>query len=658
MCGICGYVGAKREAQADAAVRRMMAALRHRGPDDEGMLSVSGATLGMRRLSVIDLAGGSQPTLNEDRSVAVTFNGEIYNFRELRYALEAQGHVFHTRSDTETIVHAYEAWGKDCVRHLRGMFAFAVLDGREKPGHFAPRVFLARDRWGIKPLYYAAADGALVFASEVRALLASGLVSPRLCDSALEAYLLFGSVPEPATLVEGVYSLPPGHRLLISDAARPTAAQPEPYWSFGEVTQASSRETPRNVCEAAKELRPLLEDAVRSHLVADVPLGLFLSSGIDSTALAALASREQRDLHTFTVVFPEQDFSEAALARKTAQRFGTQHEEFLLTAEQMLGRLDEAVAALDQPTMDGINTYFVSWAARQVGLKVALSGLGGDEVFGGYGTFRTTPRAASLAKAGRLVPRPMRSATAAAVQLFAHFRRTDAGRKASALWRDPAALPHAYFFARALFTPEQAAGLLCADTDCNAPWRAWMRETAYQADRLDRFASVLCLEMRSYMVQTLLRDTDAVSMSHSLEVRVPLLDHRIVEFVLRLPDSARRRRGVPKALLVEALGDLLAPEIVRQRKRTFTLPWERWLRGALRERVAEGLEDLAPALLPALRPDALRSVWRDFLAGRTSWSRAWSLYVLNEWARRNLVADVAHGEAAAPASLPAGSVTR
>ncbi len=665
MCGICGVVGIDRGEQAEAIVRRMMAAMRHRGPDDEGLLvappGAPSAALGMRRLSIIDLAGGHQPVFNEEGTLAVVFNGEIYNFRELRQTLEAQGHCFRTRSDTEAIVHAYEEWGEDCLHHLRGMFAFAVLDTRNTSAGRGPCLFLARDRLGIKPLYYSVTQGVLVFASEVRALLAGQQISRRICEATLEAYLLFGSVAEPTTLVEGVCSLPPGHRMLVSLSARPPAAQPQAYWDFAEAALRS----PKPI-EATPQLRPLLEDAVRSHLIADVPLGLFLSSGLDSTALAALASREQQGLHTFTVVFPEQDFSEAELARRTARRFGTRHEELMLSGEEMLARLDQAVGALDQPTMDGINTYFVSWAARQVGLKVALSGLGGDEVFGGYSTFRSSPRAERLAALSSVVPGGVRSATAsAAVRIGRSRRRGDAAHKLAALWRNPASLPHPYFFMRALFTPEQVESLfhgaaatrrhkLRPAAPDNSPWRAWLEETARQAERLDGFTAVSCLEMRSYMVNTLLRDTDAVSMSHSLEVRVPLLDHRLVEFVAQLPEPAKRR-GAPKALLAEALGELLPGEVVGQRKRTFTFPWELWLRGALRQRVTQGLENLTPALQPVLDGEAVRAVWQDFLSGRTNWSRPWSLYVLNEWSRRHLESGGAVvAETARPAAASAG----
>ena len=287
-----------------------MEALWHRGPDEDGLLVAPSAALGMRRLSIIDLPGGHQPVFNETGTVGIVFNGEIYNFRQLRTTLEGRGHAFRTHSDTEVIVHAYEEWGEQCLRELRGMFAFAIWDARAcgTSGEAArrARIFLARDRLGIKPLYYAFADGALLFASEVRALIATGRVAPRVAPDSLEAYLLFGSVAEPSTLVEGVFSLPPGHSLTFSADAPPAKPEPKPYWNFSNAALDADAPRPKNLFDAAKQLRPLLEETVSDHLIADVPLGIFLSSGLDSTALVALASRTQSDLHTFTVVFPEQ----------------------------------------------------------------------------------------------------------------------------------------------------------------------------------------------------------------------------------------------------------------------------------------------------------------------------------------------------------------
>jgi asparagine synthase (glutamine-hydrolysing) len=676
MCGICGVIGIQRSDLAEEITRRMMGALSHRGPDEDGILVAPSVALGMRRLSIIDLPGGHQPVFNETRDVAVLFNGEIYNFRQLRKTLEGRGHAFRTHSDTEVIVHAYEEWGEQCLRELRGMFAIAIWDGRssdssgDTSGEAArrARIFLARDRLGIKPLYYAAVGGDLLFSSEVRSLLASGRLEPRLSPDSLEAYLTFGSVVEPSTLVEGVFSVPPGHSLTFSADAPPEKPSPQPYWVYSDAVLQQEGPKPKNIQEAAKLLRPLLEETVRDHLISDVPLGVFLSSGLDSTSLVALGSRFQTDLHTFTVIFPEQQYSEAKISRETAKRFKTRHQEVLLGPDTLAAQLEDAVKALDQPTMDGLNTYFVSRAARQGGLKVALSGLGSDEIFGGYSTFVSTPRAAFVAGLGRWIPGPFRRLTAgAAVRIAAG----DAVRKAAAALSCPSDFPHAYYFTRLLFTPSRVRRLLAPYFESaeysgshENPWRERMRETARQAGRLDSFTSVSCFELQSYMVNTLLRDTDAASMANSLEVRVPFLDHRLVEFVGRLPKSAKYVRGIPKSLLVEALSDLLPDEVVGQSKRTFTLPWDVWLRGSLGVRLSQDLTNLTPPLQQYLNPGAVRGAWQNFVIGQTNWSRPWSLYVLNEWVRHHMTdaanhpvstADAVHTAAASVTALSSRS---
>ncbi len=630
----------------------MTAAMRHRGPDEEGFLfgeaRAPGLALGMRRLSIIDLEGGHQPIWNETRDVAVILNGELYNYRELRERLSLCGHRFATQSDTEILVHAWEEWGEDALTELRGMFAFALLDLRERYAT-APILFLARDPLGIKPLYYAQTPDGFAFASEVRALLASGVVPKRLSQDALSAYLLFGSVSEPVTLLEGVFSLPPGHRMLLYLPDRRRTPRARPWWDLAQSPAARDAHKPRDLDSAAKKLRPMLEDAVRGHLIADVPIGLFLSSGLDSGAIAALAARAQAGIQSFTLTFPGTSFDEAELARAVAKRCNTRHSEIPLNGEAVLARLDEATAALDQPTMDGINTYFVSWAAREVGLKVALSGLGGDELFAGYSTFADTPRLAKLVQLAWFIPSVLRRMTSPLVAgLAARQNSPDTARKAAAAWTHPDALPHPYFFARALFPPGQLERIveprfrpstISSDGVTLEPtWLGWLERTADEARKHEPVAGISWLEMRTYMASTLLRDTDSVSMAQSLEVRVPLLDTPLVEFVESLPDAARRRAGTQKALLVEALGELLPPEILTQRKRTFTLPWEEWLRGPLRARLEASFAEPAPALAPYLRPGGVRSVWKDFHSGKTSWSRPWSLYVLNEWCRQHLAA--------------------
>jgi asparagine synthase (glutamine-hydrolysing) len=652
VCGICGVAFASGSKEAESRVRAMTRAMRHRGPDEEGFLTgdprAPGLALGMRRLSIIDLAGGQQPVWNETRDVAVIYNGELYNYRGLRDRLALLGHRFLTQSDTEILVHAWEEWGEECLTEFRGMFAFALLDLR---GRFAtsPLLFLARDPLGIKPLYYTQVAEGFVFASEVRALLQSGIVPKQISQDALTSFLLFGSASEPVSMVEGVFSLPPGHRMLLYVPERRRVPRARPWWDPETSPAMRDARKPKDMESAAKRLRPLLEDAVRAHLIADVPVGLFLSGGLDSGAIAALAARAQAGIRSFTLSFPGTAYDEAPLARKVAVRCGTKHTEVPLDGHAVLRRIDEAVAALDQPSMDGTNTYFVSWAAREVGLKVALSGLGGDELFAGYLSFANTGVLKRLTSLAWFVPRPLRRAIQPLMlSLLGMHMTPDAAAKAVAAWTDPDILPHPYFYARALFPPSQLGRLMVpryrpsavgADgVTLDPTWLGWLDRTASEARKLDSVAATAWLEMRCYMASTLLRDTDSVSMARSLEVRVPLLDTPLVEFLSSLPDQARHQAGAQKALLVEALRELLPEEILGQPKRTFTLPWKEWLRGPLRPRLEASFADIAPPLSPHLHAPGVQSVWAAFLEGRTSWSRPWALYVLNEWCKHHLAA--------------------
>ena len=632
-------------------MRTMTGAMTHRGPDEEGFLvndaRAPGLALGMRRLSIIDLAGGQQPIWNETHDVAVVMNGELYNYREVRERLTRLGHKFKTQSDTEILVHGWEEWGEECLAEVRGMFALAIVDFRK---HYTsgPVLFLGRDPLGIKPLYYTQGPEGFAFASEVRAL-RSGGSSGRLSQDALTSYLLFGSVSEPVTMFEGVFSLPPGHRMLVYIPDRRKIPRTHPWWDPRRSPAGRDPKKPRDYAAAVKAIRPLLEDAVRAHLIADVPVGLFLSSGLDSGAIAALAAREHPGIQSFTLAFPGTEYDESSVTQIVAKKYGTQHKAVPLEGSAVTDRLDEVLGSLDEPSMDGVNTYFVSWAAREVGLKVALSGLGGDELFAGYPTFASVPRLERLAAAARLLPDAARRITSGVVRgLASAAMPRDAVSKAAGAWRDARQLPHAYFFARALFASEDLRRLteprfrpssIGADGSSLEPtWLGWLQRAADEARRMESIGAVSWMEMRCYMANTLLRDTDSVSMARSLEVRVPLLDTPLVEFVCALPNEARGVRNRQKALLVDAVRDLLPEEIVTQRKRTFTLPWEQWLRGPLRGKLEASFGEIAAPLREHLKNEGVAQVWQVFLAGKTTWSRPWAIFVLNEWCKKNLPA--------------------
>lgn len=630
----------------------MAAAMGHRGPDDDGLLAndsrAPGLALGMRRLSIIDLESGHQPVWNEARDVAVVMNGELYNYREVRERLTRLGHRFKTQSDTEILAHAWEEWGEECLTELRGMFALAIADFRK---HYTsgPVLFLGRDPLGIKPLYYTQNADGFAFASEIRALKAGGISSTEISQDALTSYFLFGSVSEPVTMFHGVFSLPPGHRMLVYVPDRRKIPRTHPWWDPRRSPAARDTKRPQRFAEAVKQARPLLQDAVRAHLIADVPVGLFLSSGLDSGAIAALAAREHPGIESFTLAFPGTEYDESELTRRVAAHCGTKHKEVALEGGAAADRMDEVLAALDQPSMDGANTYFVSWAAREVGLKVALSGLGGDELFAGYPTFSSVPKAERLATVARIFPGGVRKATRGMLRgVLQSSMTSDAAAKAAAAWCDAERLPHAYFFARALFAPEDLTQLIeprfrpssiAADgTTLEPTWMGWLQRTTDEARRMEPVGGVSWMEMRCYMAGTLLRDTDSVSMARSLEVRVPLLDTPLVEFMCALPDEARWTKERQKALLVDALQDLLPAEITAQQKRTFTLPWEQWLRGALRGRMERSFSEIAAPLKGHLKPEGVQRVWQAFLAGKTTWSRPWAIFVLNEWCKRNMAA--------------------
>ncbi|HEY3975011.1 MAG TPA: asparagine synthase (glutamine-hydrolyzing) [Candidatus Sulfotelmatobacter sp.] len=637
MCGIFGII-AHGARIPDGVLERGTQSLAHRGPDDSGTILLRDAIpdpieigLGNRRLSILDLSPlGHQPMHDAETGNWIVYNGEIYNFREVRAELQQAGTNFVSHSDTEVLLKAYARWGDACLAKFRGMFAFALWDAHRH------RLFIARDPMGIKPLYYAHAGSYLIFASEVRTLLGTGLIQLRIDPAGLINYLTFGSAYDPLTIVEGVRSLPPGHTLSWKGGT----LQQSSYWDLVDdpATGGHSSEpfAVRNEPPAAP-LQPLLEEAVRLQLVSDVPVGVFLSGGIDSSALVSILSRSGITASTFSIVFREADFSEAEYSRAVAARFHTDHHEINVSQSDVLAAIPDALGAMDLPTMDGINTYFVSRETRRAGVKVALSGLGGDEVFAGYSSFRTLPSVERYAWLWKRVPRPVRGSLASMFAALAP--ESDQNRKLASLARANGRILHPYFLTRMLFTPGQR-DLLFPRTDQATARTA----TASQCDRLQRSRlldpvnRVSYLESRCYMLNTLLRDADFMSMSQGLEVRVPLIDHRLAKAVLALPGRSKLN-GTPKKLLVGALAGSLPEEIVHRPKRGFTLPFEHWMRQELLSEIELVLkkERTGAGPLGGLLDGAqVERVWESFLSGATSWSRPWSLYVLQRWCELHL----------------------
>jgi asparagine synthase (glutamine-hydrolysing) len=610
MCGIAGVVTRGPIQEAEGALHRMLGALRHRGPDDSGCEAMPAGdeattVLGCTRLAIQDTsAAGHQPMLDPETGNWALLNGEIYNHLEVRQALGDR--PWRSRSDTETVLRGYAAWGAACLDRLKGMFAIAIWDAADRS------LWCARDRFGIKPFSYWTGPGHFVFASEVRALLASGLVARRIDRRGLAGYVRFGSVPDPHTLIDGVKSLRPGEWIRV-DGGRVTETRT--YWRAGPVDRLLGPPAP----DVVEEVREGLGRSVREHLLSAVPVAAFLSGGVDSAVVTAMAaSAATRALRTFTVGFAERELDESAGARAVALRYGTQHREVRLSDAEAASLVPEAVRALDQPSADGVNTYVVSRAVAREGLKVVLSGLGGDELFGGYRTFRLLALAERWSPLVGLVPARVRRGA----------RRGGAGERAAEMTSRGTPLALRYESLRAFWSRRElesmgldpGIGLGAEDPGPAVP----------AATRIS------VLELGGYLRSTLLRDADAMSMAHSLELRVPFLDHELVESCLRNRAAARRPWRDYKGLLRRAAGDSLPAGIGEGGKRGFVLPMDRWMRGALRPFVAEGLAALdGSGALPAVDTRALS---RRFESRRLPWARLWALAVLGHWLERQRMA--------------------
>jgi asparagine synthase (glutamine-hydrolysing) len=600
MCGIAGATG--EAAAVRAAVEAMCDDMTARGPDDSGLVAVQSraraVALGNRRLAIIDpTPAGHQPMCDEARGITLVFNGEIYNAPEMRAELETRGERFASDCDTEVVLRAFARFGRDCVRHLRGMFAFAAWSERDAS------LFLARDPLGIKPLYYMQAGGEIAFASQVKALLASGIARPALSPAGIATFLARGAVAEPHTAIDGVWSLPAGCVAEWRDGALSI----DRYWR-----PETDPRIGMSFEEAARELRARLGDSVRRHLVANAPAGVFLSGGLDSSVIAALAARERAGVRTISVVFDGDPRSEARWSDAVAAHIGSDHTRVPLTGEDVRSGLSATFAAMDQPTFDGINTYAVSKAAAASGLRVALSGLGADELFDGYGY---AGRMRRLEMARRL-PRLLGGAAGAAARPF-----LNGNREKLTAWLRHEAGEDAHALLRALFLPAEVAALTA-----DRPWPN--AEGSLSSTTADRAA---IQDLTTYTRDVLLRDTDMMSMAHSLEVRVPYLDTPLVEWALRLPPAVRAAPA--KRLLAEAAHDLLPSAIAEREKQGFGLPLDAWMRDHLRDEVEAELASPPEAIGALLDTEAMRATWRAFLCEGRRWHRAWALFALCRWAR-------------------------
>jgi asparagine synthase (glutamine-hydrolysing) len=632
MCGICG-IFTTRGHDVATGVRRMMQAMVHRGPDDDGYEEISAASgdnsptigLGFRRLAILDLTPtGHQPMFNPNTGDCIVFNGEIYNFQSLRAELQCQGVRFRGTSDTEVLLYALSTWGESALTRVAGMYAFAFYEAKTQ------RVLLARDPLGIKPLYVAEVAGGIVFASEARAVLASGIVPDDLDQAGIASMLAYGSPQDPLTVHRAIRSFPAGSCGWIHTTRDGTVAAlaSRRFWRFpSQVIPVPTVE------DAAAQVRGLLENAVAQHLVADRPVGVFLSAGIDSFAVAALSKAARGEVVTFTVGFDEQGITdEVREAADAAKVLGTTHRPIILSAADVEPLWTSWLGNADRPSIDGFNTFVVSHAVKHAGKAVALSGLGGDELFGGYPNFATVKRYSALLAALRPVPASIRllglrwllrsrshtfreraeelvGGNAGLERIALRLRRILTDRQLGSLGVDLASLPLDDHF----LDPSVVAAI-CDDATADA------------------FNTIARLECGLYMGNTLLRDTDVVSMAHSLEVRVPLLDQHVVNYVMQLPERLKTRPGGPtKYLLREALRGLLPDALLNRPKTGFCLPIDRWMHGPLRDSCQAAIDYLAGN--GPLDAGEVRSLWNDFLASSANvhWVRPMALVALGSY---------------------------
>ena len=619
MCGICGVISADPR-PVEPAVRAMMRAMVHRGPDDEGFellrlgqgeAASSVVGFGFRRLSILDLSpAGNQPMFNERTGDCLVFNGEIYNFRQLRAELQCAGVRFRSTSDTEVLLQALSAWGESALQRLQGMYAFAFYHAESR------RILLARDPLGIKPLYVAALPDRWLFASEIGALLSSGLVPLHLDPAGVAGMLAYGAVQSPRTIYESIRQFPAGHVQWIdaSAAVSGVASPPQRFWSFPAMVVSDGRQL------AAERVRQLLRRSIESHLVADVPVGIFLSAGVDSTIIASYARQYSSRVTAFTVGFgSDHGEDEVAIASSTAKTLGITHVAVTVDERNLPMKWHDWLLSMDSPSVDGFNTYVVSRRLAQEGVVVGLSGLGADELFGGYPTFKRAPTLSSLLRALCLLPPSVRAGVVVGIgRLAGNQAATE--KLADLVAGDTSVEGVARSLRRTLSNGRLRAMKLLQSSlqlgrdylDCD--------KTTY--GRLDAFNVVARVEAESYMRDTLLRDTDVNSMCHSLEVRVPFLDLPLVDYVSSLAGSAKYGiRLQSKSLLREAATEVLPSAVAARKKTGFSLPIGDWMRGAMRESCEAGLQRACQ--IPFINADAARGIWAEFLRSPHAmhWSR-------------------------------------
>lgn len=627
MCGINGFISEKISDEENLSIiRKMNATLAHRGPDSDGTWQKDNVCFGHRRLSIIDLSPeGNQPFFSADKRYVIIYNGELYNYKELKLDLQrsAKGnnippYFFSTNSDTEVILAAYIRWGNKCLDYFNGMYAFAIYDTVDK------KITIARDRIGVKPLYYYYGEQGFMFSSEIRPIIHSGIKQFSLNKEVIAEYAMYQTVLAPNTIIKGIKTLMPGH-LIEYEYGKPTISK---YYSLDKISTTSDDLSYKEICT---NVHDLLGQSVQRRLVADVPFGAFLSGGIDSSAIVGLMSQVSAEkIQTFNISFDESEFSESKYAQLIAKKFNTQHHEIKLSPEDFLKQLPEALSAMDHPSGDGPNTYIVSKATKNAGVSMALSGIGGDELFAGYDVFK---RMAELQRKSWLnaMPRLARKAVGYAIQ---KQRGTISGNKIQELLgQEKINFKSAYPLNRSLFTQNELSKLIKASNPFVTIQSILLVTPQVEKHLL---SAVSIAEINTYLQNTLLRDADQMSMAVALEVREPFLDYKLIEFVLGVSDEYKYPHS-PKKLLTDSLGDLLPGEIVNRPKMGFTLPWKHWLKDELKSFCEKNILSFENKKI--VSEGSLNNLWQRFLKGdvTVTWSRIWHLIVLNNWIDTNKV---------------------
>jgi len=643
MCGIAGILEFGRDARTNAAaLREMCRSITHRGPDDDGFYTDGAVGIGMRRLSIVDVAGGHQPLSNEDGSLWIVFNGEIYNHLALREQLIARGHHYNTNSDTETVVHLFEEYGADCVQHLRGMFAFAIWNRNTRT------LFIARDRLGIKPLYYKLTPERLLFGSEIKAVFAHGGVRAEFNRRALPEYLAFGYLSGDETFYDGILKLMPGHTMTVTPGRKMEIRQ---YWDL----DASSPHESRDESYYVKTYRELLEGAVSSHLMSDVPLGVFLSGGVDSSAVAALMTKLRREpVETFSVGYTEQSYSELPFARTVSEHIQSRHHEVLVSDDDFFGALPHLIWHEDEPIVwpSSVSLYFVARLARER-VTVVLTGEGADETLAGYSRYAFTLKNAAMDRAYRsLIPgfarRGLRNTLATSSLLGATLRRK---LEHTFLAKDGNSWASFYFdnFFSAFSEAEQSGLLTNEFGRAAAPSTAYKNVLGYwEHSSGEILQRLLYTDIKTYLVELLMKQ-DNMSMAASLESRVPFLDHVLVEFATRIPREIQIQGLAGKRILKKAVEDLLPHSILYRQKLGFPTPWSGWLAGPRLQMIRDML--LEPRSLDRgyFRREAIKKLFDDHSSHhRDNQDRIWRLLNLELWHRVCLEGE-SHAEIGQPA---------